>query len=459
VNSAHATTPDTVSPTDADAVGAIVRGDLTIADSHGNATLISTTQVLTAAHVLQSFPFSSGYHFLPTDSSASARYVYFRRKTNGTAPVGGNESDYHRVAIAGYRIPESGDDIALCDLATAVTHIPPIPIDNGAPAASDELVLVGWGLDGATIGAGSRPNDARMIETRTISTLTENSSSQATLIQWSGTNPGPNLYDSGGAVVRLVDEEWKLAGVIVSSPAGLAVEQFKNAEDFQIAGLYEGPAASPTPAAPSVATVFVPTDTKIDSDGPTANNSAGTQHQIYRSTSKGDVSTKAVLLFDLASLGCVPASAELRLTLAAAVADGDTIMRVRRIRRTGTTHLAAWNTYDGTNNWGTAGAANTTTDVFTDNEFTKTVSNGTAANVVVTFDEAQILAMVNAARSEDGVLRLLIEPTQTNGQRVVFHTADASETTYRPKLVIESECTASIRSGARSGRAARITRT
>jgi hypothetical protein len=45
--------------------------------------------------------------------------------------------------------------------------------------------------------------------------------------------------------------------------------------------------------------------------------------------------------------------------------------------------------------------------------------------------------MVRLAKAEDGILRLLVESTQTNAAAVQVHSAEAAETTYRPTLEVE----------------------
>ena len=151
--------------TEMDAVAALGRGDKLFLGSgdedntHGNAVLISSTQALTVLHVLPVQ--SSGYHSLPQDNSSGAVVLRFRRLTGGTAPGGGGYANYHHVFVSGYRVPNPALDIALLDLAVPVTHITPVPVDTGEPAVSDSVVLAGWGLDGATPGAGSSACSAR----------------------------------------------------------------------------------------------------------------------------------------------------------------------------------------------------------------------------------------------------------------------------------------------------------
>lgn len=452
MNSAQWTIPSTGSPHNADAVCAIGAGHKLFTGSgdesntFGNGTLISPTQLLSCMHI---FPVqSSGYHTLAQGQSTEARVARYRRKTDGTAPAGGLCVNYHQVHITGYRAaPAPLQDMVICDLASPVTHIPPIPIDTGTPAPTDPLVLVGWGLDGATANQGALPLDARMIEGKTIGSVT--GVPLVNGLVWSGPNPGPNLHDSGGAVIRLVLGAWKLTGVIQSYSVGVAVEQFKHNEAFQLPGLY-----TPAPPEPVLPSHWLQSDdTMIQLASPTFNHSASSSVQVHQIVGKESDTAKSVFVgFNTSGLTAPILGASLVLTVAA-INVGDRTIRVRRIRRSGVTHLANWNTYDGSAGWGTAGAENVSSDVYTDHEFTFVLPVSHPPNTPIVINHANLLAMLNAARLEDGVLRLLLEATDVSDAAAAFFSREYALPAFRPRLEVNVDLpiggTVRTRSGVR----------
>lgn len=447
MNALHAVAPVS---TELDAVAALGRGDKLYSGSgdedntFGNATLISTTQALSVLHVM---PYAtSGYHTLPLDTSTTARVLRFRRLTGGTAPGGGGYANYFHVFVSGYRVPSPAYDIALLDLAVPVTHITPMPVDTGEPAVSDALVLAGWGLDGATAGAGSYPLDARKITTRTIATLYAGPGSTTDSLAWSGTNPGPNLYDSGGAVLRDVSGTFKITGVIQSYNIGHAISRHRNDATFQIPGFYAPSATEPASPSTWIQASF---DTLLNVEDPTVDNSATTTLTVNSITGKATENKKAVLAFDVSGAD-TPIGATLNLTIALMGGTVDPQIRVRRIRRTGLTALANWNTYDGTNNWGTAGAENTTSDVYTANQITPAaIPTSTPSDTAYQINGSDLLAMVTAARNEDGILRLLIESVIDADASVTFWSKDNSLPSYRPYMELDYGGTTDGRGGRR----------
>lgn len=445
MNSAHASTPSTATAHAADAVCAIGQGNhlFTGSGSEGttfwNGTLIAEDQILTCLHAFPTSLHSAGYHELTTGNSANARVARFRRLTNGTVVGGGLCVGYHEVAITAILVPPDVDDICIAYLASDVTHIDPIDIDAGTPAVGNSVALVGWGLDGASVGVGSYPNDARMIDPdgpspRTVASVDTDAYGLVAALYHSGVSPGPNLYDSGGAFIRIVGSTWKLAGVITWVSRAVAVEQYKHTEEFQLPGLYTpGAADPPTPAEWSQSN-----DTYIDSANATADNSASEGLIAAAEAGKSTYDQKIIFAgFDLS--GVSGDITRVQLVLAAAPVTLPGSFRFRRIRRTGVTHLANWNTYDGTNNWGTAGANNTTSDVYTANQFTKTVSAGGTETIIDSEDHAGLLAMATDAIAEDGILRLLIESTLTDGSGIGPPSLEAVQMAQRPRLIVTSE--------------------
>lgn len=445
--------------TEMDAVAALGRGDKLFLGSgdedntHGNAVLISSAQALTVLHVMPVQ--SSGYHTLPQDNSSGAVTLRFRRLTGGTAPGGGGYANYFHVYVSGYRVSNPAYDIALLDLATPVTHITPIPVDTGEPEVSDDVVLAGWGLDGATPGTGSRPNDVRKITGRTIATVYAGPGSTVDSLAWSGSNPGPNDYDSGSPVLRDVAGTLKVTGLVQTYGIGRAISRHRNDSTMQIPGFYTLSTLEPASPSEWIQATF---DTGLSVEAPTADLSTATTLTVNAITGKATQNQKAVFAFDVSG-GTDPIGASLNLTIATMGGAVDPQIRVRRIRRSGLSALANWNTYDGTNNWGTGGAENTTTDVYTANQITPAaISLSTPADTAYQIGGADLLAMVAAARADDGILRLVIESVIDADAVVTFYSKDWTLPAFRPYMELEYEAVPGGRA-ARSSRAGRCNRT
>jgi len=385
-------------------------------------------QLLTVAHVL---PYtSSGYHTLPQDQSTTARVTRWRIKSDGN-PTGASGLcvDYQQVHITGYRVPGNGADYALCDLASVPAHITPYTVYQSAPASSDPIVLAGWGLDGATAYAGNRPHDCKKITGRTLT------NALTTGLEWDGTNPGPNLYDSGG----LLTIDGKLAALIQTLFTAGPLYRFRNDATFQIPGLYT-PA---TPEPPISSSWILPTlDSNIMDSSPTTPASTGTTMSVASVTGKGAVINKAILTFNVAGIvSHNNTSLVLHADVSNAGASSGTL-RFRRLRRVVTSSVT-WNTYDGSNNWGTAGANNTSSDVYTADQFTfpVTATNQYTQHTVTT----GLAQMIANAQLEDGVLRLLIEIETADTVVATIKASEVAGVGERPRLVIETTADTSHR--------------
>lgn len=443
MNSAQATAPV---GTEWDACAALGRGDKLFLGSgdedntHGGAALYAPTKALTARHNLPMPPggYTSGYHSLPQDNSSGALVARFRRLLGGTAPGGGGYASYYHVRVLGYRLPSSSSDVAELYLAEPVTHITPFDLDLGTPANGDGLRMAGWGKDGAAPDTGSRPLDARAILGKTVlATYAGGDPALVGAIALSGTNPGPNMFDSGSPCLRDVGGGvYKLTGVVTSYARVETIDQFRHDPTFQLDGLY-----SPEPEPPPLPLTWISPafDTGLSVEAPTADLSTATTLTVNAITGKATQNQKAVLAFDV-SAGAEPIGATLNLTIIGVNGTVDSQIRIRRIRRAGLSALANWNTYDGTNNWGTGGAENTTSDVYTANQITPAaISLSTPADTVYQIGGSDMLAMVAAARADDGILRLLIESTIDADAAVPFYSADYSLPAFRPYMELERE--------------------
>ena len=432
MNGAQAVAP---AAAELNAICAIRRGDLTFGNYHGCAVYIGSGKLLAAAHLFADT--SVGYHSLPGGSDQNARLAYFRIKSDGsTTTASGLDADYQIIYITGYRVAPNGNDMVLCDLASTPAHITAHPVYTGEPAATNSILIAGWGLDGAAINDGSRTNDCKKITGRTI--LSEDSS--AAYID--GVNPGPNLYDSGGLFAIDDAGTFKIAGVIVSYSRAQTIYQFRNDASFQIPGLFTPSSGG---VGPTETEGLSPTfDTGMDSNDPTGvgDLSNDVQINVGEVTGKNALTYKMALSFNVSAISG-PLDAELRLTTVS-VTVGDTTLRIRRFRRI-TTSALTYNTYDGTQNWTAAGANDTSNDVYTANQFTKVIPDGTIAGTRITFDDAGLLEMIRLAIADDGQLRILIEVSVVDSGGVALMTQDNASVGDRPALVISSNVVVNTR--------------
>jgi hypothetical protein len=227
--------------------------------------------------------------------------------------------------------------------------------------------------------------------------------------------------------------ELRVTGVITSYGFVECIEQFKHDPSFQLDGLYT-PSANPPP---NPSNWFEPEfDTEIDYEQPTADKSAGETLTAALETGKATITKKMVLAFDVGGdLAPIAATLVLNLLTTPAI---DADIRLRRIVRAGLSDLANWNTYDGTNNWGTAGAENTSSDVTTTDQQTITVADDAPPGLSIEFGGASMLAMVAAARAGDGILRLLVE-CLTDPVGVDVASMEAAIPGDRPRLELNYE--------------------
>lgn len=148
--------------------------------------------------------------------------------------------------------------------------------------------------------------------------------------------------------------------------------------------------------------ILTPTaDTYLDKWNPTTNYEAsglrigadGSNNELYNS----------ILRFNLSGISpCVVTSATLALTVYSW--GGTTVTALSYRLRTGRDWVedqATWNIYKTSNNWGTAGCANTTTDRYSTVMSTTTITFG--ANVV-TLDPTEVQYMVDEGASNQGII-------------------------------------------------------
>lgn len=425
-------------------IGANIRdGGLNEGATFANATLISPTQLLTVLHVMPTglpqnadTAYGSGYTILPAETDQKSRIARFRRKTDGSVGSSGLAADYHQVRISGFRASKNiaGDSLVICDLETPVTHIAPISTAavwaNISPA--DPIIIAGWGLDGNTLGGGTRPLDVRYIDIRTIFAI---GTLPYPYLSWDGADLTVNIYDSGGPV--LIDDDGTLIIIGCVSSVTLATPTlgYQHDASLQIPGFYS----------PGVSIVDESGTSAIvrSDDGGMFDQVPTQSYAALESIDLAFIDETSMIdepgRIDLVFVGFAVANAvnlalarlQLYVSSPPLVGSGfsyspsDVTIRVRRIIRAGVTDACNWNTYDGVNAWGTAGANNLVSDVSDATDFTFVVPSSAVVGERIEVSHANLLQMVTDAKDAGEPLRLLLSIQTANG-RISFYTNDAS---------------------------------
>lgn len=157
---------------------------------------------------------------------------------------------------------------------------------------------------------------------------------------------------------------------------------------------------------------------------------------------------RLLIQFDLSSIptNATVSAATLRLyDEGTDLADNTRTMSAYRCKRTWGETTATWNTYDGSNNWGTAGADNTTSDrETTESGSISMPATEVAGYVDITLTVADIQAMVSGSYTNNGfVLRMATETDDCHK----FSDRSGNTTANKPQLVV----TYTAPSGAISG--------
>ena len=438
MNGAIATYPNTDPSHWADAVCAIGTGPKLTTGSgdenntFGCGTLITTNVIMVALHSMpyglqaSGSYYQSGYVDIETNlTDPNSRAVRFRRKADGTDPCGGVVVDYWQTKITGYWVPSPVRDIAYAYLATAVPAAVATPLEISASCtAGDTCIVAGWGLNGSTINTGTLPGDCGLISGRTVGTVGSN----GFIFDATGPDFDINVYDSGGACVKDFSGTKKLIGVIGGSQDIVRLAYYQSDPTFQIPGFYI-PGTPPAGFDVPTSWVLPELDTFLELNTPTSNFSTEAILNIGETTGKGANNYCAILTFDVS--GITPIAASLKFFHTGLVSSASDI-RVRRLRRT-VTSLANWNTYNGSAAWTTAGGFDTTNDVFTANQFTVSLGAPAGADEEASLGGSELLAMVELAKADDGILRLHLSGV-TPDLLTSFHSSEASEAGVRPYL-------------------------
>jgi hypothetical protein len=181
-------------------------------------------------------------------------------------------------------------------------------------------------------------------------------------------------------------------------------------------------------------------DTDIDVTNATTNYGTQTALSAGESIVPFDGVRKRILIkFSLAAIpaGSVINSAVLSLYIDSDLASNARDINVYRLLRAWTEAGATWNKYDGTNDWGTAGAGNTSNDREAANIGSTNIASDPATDfeVQITLTASKIQEMLNnGIFTNNGFL--LQMSTEDNDYHSFRSSEYAVDTTKIPKLVI-----------------------
>lgn len=164
-------------------------------------------------------------------------------------------------------------------------------------------------------------------------------------------------------------------------------------------------------------------DTELDSFAPTVNYGTATTVRLY-----GSVSHRGLIKFDLSSIPTGAAVLSATLSLNFSTVDVAGTINAYRVYRAWTEAGATWNKYDGTNNWGTAGCDNTTSD-------RSAVSMGSVITGLgwksISLDLTEFASL---RASNNGLLLLILTVA---GYSTFYSREYAGDTSLCPKLIVE----------------------
>lgn len=182
-------------------------------------------------------------------------------------------------------------------------------------------------------------------------------------------------------------------------------------------------------------------DTDIDVTNPTTNTGGGTTLSAGESIAPFDGVRKRILIkFSLTGIppSSVINSAILSLFIDSNLAGNTRDINIYRLLRAWTEGGATWNKYDGTNDWGTAGAENTTSDreVANIGSASVSVSPATDAEIQITITAAKLQEMlVGGIFVNNGFL--LQMTTEVDDYHTYRSSEYAVDTSKIPKLVVD----------------------
>lgn len=181
-----------------------------------------------------------------------------------------------------------------------------------------------------------------------------------------------------------------------------------------------------------------PQDTFIRATATSTNYSTtGTDLVGEANDAVGEVN-RTLIKFDLSSIpaGAIIDSAVLTLTYATDFSDSARTCSIYRVKQTVVITQATWNVYATGSSWATAGCSNTTSDRESDaiGSFTQPASPTLDTSVDITLTASKIQEMITGGAFTNNGFLLQVD-TESN-DAIGYHSAEATTTSYRPKLVV-----------------------
>lgn len=174
-------------------------------------------------------------------------------------------------------------------------------------------------------------------------------------------------------------------------------------------------------------------DNLIRSSAPTTNYGANIAFIIGDSGLDTD---RGLIKWDLSTIPTTAIVTDATLTLTvndgSAATNGRTL-RAFRVLRNWTEGGSTWNTYDGSNNWGTAGCDNTTSDREATDVGSVSVSATPSGTVALPLTASKVQEMINGTITNYG---WLLKVDTENEDSTNYHSSQAASSTNKPKLVI-----------------------
>lgn len=172
------------------------------------------------------------------------------------------------------------------------------------------------------------------------------------------------------------------------------------------------------------------TDTWLGSDAATTNH--GTDADFQSIMTAGGSARRAIIKFDISSIPASSVISSATLTLNTAIGLTTDQLSLHRITQAWTEGGSTWNTYNGTNNWSTAGG-----DYDAVADATATPSATTAGTDVTFTVTTLIQELVDGTTNNGFLIKLTSETGNTKG--VSFDSSTVATSTDRPKLEITYE--------------------
>lgn len=190
--------------------------------------------------------------------------------------------------------------------------------------------------------------------------------------------------------------------------------------------------------AAGIAVLPVSEDTRLQSNTPTTNYNTNSSIIVGEHNS-GSVTLRSLVKFDFSS---IPADKILLSSIFKITPIGDYSSNARtiymhRVLRSVVFSQATWNVFATSNNWGTAGCSNSTTDydgAIVIGSMTQPASPTLNTELTMTLDEREIQKFYDGTYINNGVV--LFVDTQNN-DRIDYASIENATLEYRPRLVVQ----------------------